>query len=64
MSSEKLPGAAVCEVLIRVTSPGMQPVTMRGQAEIRDGDSVAAFDALMPGFVAALRERIVRSDGR
>lgn len=44
-------------ILLRADVPGQKPITIRAKSEI-DGGIAGAFDRLMPGLVADLRERL------
>lgn len=44
-------------LLLRAKAPGKKPITIRAEAEI-NGGVAGAFDRLMPGLVAELRERL------
>jgi hypothetical protein len=40
------------------TSPDVEPVSLHAESGLTDHDTAEAFDRLMPGLVAELRERL------
>lgn len=48
---------ATFTLTLRAEVPGQKPITIRARSEI-DGGIAGAFDRLMPGLVAELRERL------
>lgn len=47
----------VIDVWLLVTAPGKEPISLHAESEV-DGGASGAFDRLVPGLVADLRERV------
>lgn len=46
------------DVWLMATSPDTEPVSLHGESALTDHDTAEAFDRLVPGLVAELRERV------